>query len=148
MALAISSMENMHPLAGVYDYSWVAATTRDTEPDCALIVDVGGAKGHTIEVSPAPKMVGVDFFDEQPAKGALVYIIRRCLHDFSDEECFQILNHLSDAMARDSKLLVGETVLSNPPGRPTAMIDLLLSTIGGKERTIEGFNKVAERAGL
>ena len=51
-------------------------------------------------------------------------------------------------MARDSKLLVGETVLSNPPGRPTAMIDLLLSTIGGKERTIEGFNKVAERAGL
>jgi hypothetical protein len=101
MALAMSSMENMYPLAGVYDYSWVAAAARDADPDRALIVDVGGAKGHTLEAicketpglpiercvlqdlpkvidmaksmvspgSPAPKMVGVDFFDGQPVKG-------------------------------------------------------------------------------
>jgi hypothetical protein len=78
----------------------------------------------------------------------MLYIIRRCLHDFSDDECIQILTHLSNAMAPDSRLLIGETVLSNPPSRPTAMVDLLLSTIGGKERTVEGFNKVAERTGL
>lgn len=77
-----------------------------------------------------------------------MYIIRRCLHDFSDQECIQILTHLSNAMAPDSRLLIGETVLSNPPNRPTAMVDLLLSTIGGKERTTEGFNKIAEHAGL
>ncbi|XP_014554677.1 hypothetical protein COCVIDRAFT_104258 [Bipolaris victoriae FI3] len=180
MTLAMSSMENMYPLAGVYDYSWVAAA-RDADPARTLIVDVGGAKGHTLEAicketpglpiercvlqdlpevidvakrmvgassSPSPKMVAIDFFNEQPVKGALIYIIRRCLHDFSDEECVEILTHLSGAMACDSRLLVGETVLSNPPSRPTAMVDLLLSTIGGKERTIEGFNKVAERAGL
>ncbi|KAF2832597.1 S-adenosyl-L-methionine-dependent methyltransferase [Ophiobolus disseminans] len=182
MALAMSSMENMYPLAGVYDYSWIAtaAAAKDADTDRALVVDVGGAKGHTLEAickdtpglplercvlqdlpevievvkgmaresKAGPKMVGMDFFNEQPIKGALVYIIRRCLHDFSDKECIRILTHLSNAMAPDSRLLIGETVLSNPPSRPTAMVDLLLSTIGGKERTIDGFNKIAERAGL
>lgn len=101
MTLAMSSMENMYPLAGVYDYSWVAAA-RDADPARTLIVDVGGAKGHTLEAicketpglpiercvlqdlpevidvakrmvgagsSPGPKMVAIDFFNEQPVKG-------------------------------------------------------------------------------
>jgi hypothetical protein len=59
-----------------------------------------------------------------------------------------ILKHLADAMAPDSKVLVGEIVMSNPPARSAAMMDMLLGTIGGKERTIEGFHDIAGRAGL
>ncbi|RYP62896.1 hypothetical protein DL770_009505 [Monosporascus sp. CRB-9-2] len=179
MALAMSSMENMYPLSGIYNYEWVARRAAESS-DRPLVVDVGGAKGHTLEAickdTPGlpldrcvledlpevievakgmssenklrPQMIDMDFHKEQPIKGALIYLIRRCLHDFSDEECVQILRHMSDAMEPDSKVLIGETVLSNPPSRPTAMVDLLLATIGGKERTIEGFSNIVGRAGL
>lgn len=51
-------------------------------------------------------------------------------------------------MEPDSRLLIGETVLSNPPTRAATMVDLLLSTIGGKERTIEGFGELVRQVGL
>jgi len=51
-------------------------------------------------------------------------------------------------MAPDSKLLIGDTVISNPPSRTGSMIDFFLGTIGGKERTIQGFESVIAQAGL
>lgn len=55
MTLAMSAMENMYPLTGTYDYGWVASYAaadanaqvplNDLRP---LIVDVGGANGHTL----------------------------------------------------------------------------------------------------
>ncbi|KAK8849070.1 Methyltransferase fsa4 [Apiospora arundinis] len=179
MTLAMAAMENMYPLSGVYDFSWVAAKAA-SDSNRPLIVDVGGAKGHTLQAickdtpslpiercvledlprviqvvkdtadagAPAPQLVGMDFNQEQPVKGAVVYLIRRCLHDYSDEQCVGILGYLAAAMAADSVLLIGETVLTNPPSRPTAMMDILLATIGGKERTIDAFGAVVGRAGL
>ena len=51
-------------------------------------------------------------------------------------------------MSSDSKLLIGETVITNPPTRASAMMDILLATIGGKERTLDAFSALAARAGL
>jgi hypothetical protein len=50
-------------------------------------------------------------------------------------------------MAPDSKLLITDTVMVNPPWLP-AMLDFFLSTIGGKERTEEGFQKITAGARL
>ncbi|RDL32697.1 S-adenosyl-L-methionine-dependent methyltransferase [Venustampulla echinocandica] len=94
------------------------------------------------------RLMSMDFHNEQPVKGALVYHIRRCLHDFGDDESVQILQHLSDAMAPDSRVLIGEAVMDNPPARSVALVDFLLSTVGGKERTVDGFREIASRAGL
>jgi hypothetical protein len=80
--------------------------------------------------------------------GALVYHIRRCIHDWSDEDSIKILTHLANAMAPDSKLLISELVMTNPPGRFAAMSSMYMTNIGGKERTRDEFEELCRRSGL
>ena len=92
--------------------------------------------------------VGMDFHTEQPVKGALVYLIRRCLHDYSDDDSINILQHIRDAMRPDSRLLIVEQVINNPPAAIDAANDIFMAIIGGKERTRADFEEIARRAGL
>lgn len=80
--------------------------------------------------------------------GALVYYIRRCLHDYGDDDCVEILEQIRKAMAPDSRLLIVEQVLGNPPSPFAAANDVWMATIGGKERPLESFDAIASRAGL
>ena len=59
-----------------------------------------------------------------------------------------MLRHISDAMVEDSRLLIVEQILSNPPSATGSAADIFMATIGGKERTIENFTEIAEKAGL
>ncbi|KAJ4306772.1 hypothetical protein N0V88_000139 [Collariella sp. IMI 366227] len=83
-----------------------------------------------------------------PVKGALVYYMRWCLHDYSDDECVGILQQLAGAMAPDSRLLIVELLMSELPGAMTAALDLIMLTISGKERTLNDFVTLMSRAGL
>lgn len=53
MMLAMTAMEHMYPHSGVYDFGWVAswwaANGNEGHPARPLIVDVGGAKGFTLQ---------------------------------------------------------------------------------------------------
>lgn len=80
--------------------------------------------------------------------GALVYHIRRCLHDYSDVEAVTILRHIAAAMAPDSKLLIVELILADPPTPHQAMSDLIMMTISGKERTLNNWGSIVTQAGL
>jgi hypothetical protein len=80
--------------------------------------------------------------------GALVYYMRRCLHDYSDEEGVGILKTIANAMAPDSKLLIVEMLLRDPPSPLQAAMDLLMMSISGKERTLENFREITGKAGL
>lgn len=52
-----------------------------------------------------------DFFTPQPVKGARAYMLRMVLHDWADDDCRKILNHLKDAMTPGySKILICECV--------------------------------------
>jgi hypothetical protein len=51
-------------------------------------------------------------------------------------------------MAADSRLLIVEQILDFPPLPFAAAADVLISTIGGKERTMDEFESVVSRAGL
>jgi hypothetical protein len=42
------AMTHMHPIVGSYDFSWVAAEAARSK-DRALIVDMGGGKGHAVK---------------------------------------------------------------------------------------------------
>ncbi|KAK2745075.1 o-methyltransferase [Colletotrichum kahawae] len=100
-----------------------------------------------------PELKGVqlqvhDFHQPQPVKGALIYWIRRCLHDYGDYVCVKMLKQLSDAMASDSKVLISEMVMSNPPDPLVAMNDFGMLEIGGKERTADDWAELVARAGL
>ena len=192
---SMNTLETHLPIAGMYDFSWVAKVAQD-EPERILFVDVGGGRGQAIksiskenpelprerfvlqdradvieEVNniDAEDMRGArtmvhDFNEAQPVKGknplehtraqtdnpqgALIYWIRRCLHDYSDDIDTNILKHLADAMAPDSKVLIVEQIASNPPSPLSAYTDICMITIGGKERTLKNFEQLVERAGL
>jgi hypothetical protein len=80
--------------------------------------------------------------------GALIYYIRHCLHNYSDEVCVTILQQLTDAMAADSRVLIVEFLVGHPPTALQASGNLSMMAITGKERTLENFHDVVGRAGL
>ncbi|KAM7217201.1 S-adenosyl-L-methionine-dependent methyltransferase [Rhypophila decipiens] len=114
--------------------------------DIPEIIDT--AKASAGPVIAGIQFVATDFHAEQPVQGAFVYYIRRCLHDYGDDDCVNILTRLADAMKSDSRLLIVEAVQSNPPSTFAAAMDMLMISIGGKERTLEGFRSITSRAGL
>ncbi|KAK1525701.1 O-methyltransferase [Colletotrichum costaricense] len=89
-----------------------------------------------------------DFHEAQPVKNALIYWIRRCLHDYGDDDCATMLTQLSDAMSSDSKVLIVEYVLPSPPPPIGAMTDFGMLGIGGKERTANDWEVLVARSGL
>ncbi|KAL4770673.1 S-adenosyl-L-methionine-dependent methyltransferase [Aspergillus nidulans var. acristatus] len=94
------------------------------------------------------QLMPVDFHREQPVKGALIYYIRHCLHDYSDDRCTIILKHIADAMAPDSRLLIVENVLQDPPSSESVWLDFLMLNVGGKERTYGQWDSIISNAGL
>ncbi|CAK7222888.1 hypothetical protein SBRCBS47491_005017 [Sporothrix bragantina] len=94
------------------------------------------------------RRVVTDFHTEQPVKNARVYYIRRCLHDYSDDEGVIILKHLAAAMAPDSKLLIVDHVMNDPPSAYAASSDLFMACLGGKERTLRNFEDITAQAEL
>jgi hypothetical protein len=109
------------------------------EMGSGTLVDVGGSRGTVafkiakrfpdlkIVVQDVPFVVddakerkGVnvsfmvhDFWKEQPLKGADGYMIRWCLHDWSDPYCIKILRGLIPALKPGAKLLVIDSIV--PP---------------------------------
>lgn len=70
------------------------------------------------------------------------------MHDYSDKLAVNILRNTVAAMAPDSRILIAEDVATNPPHPLTAMMDMLMLAVGGKERTLEDFEAVIKEAGL
>lgn len=77
-----------------------------------------------------------DFFTSVP-EGGDVYLLKRIIHDKSDEDAVRILRTLRQAMSDTARLLIIDIVV--PPGglpHPNVMSDVLMLTVfEGKERT-------------
>ncbi|KAK3308970.1 O-methyltransferase-domain-containing protein [Chaetomium strumarium] len=176
--LAMAAVEEQLPAIGDYDLGWaVQEASRSADRALVVDVGGGkgqalkgifratpGLPRHRCVLEDLPEvveaagrddaelagvqMVAVDFFKEQPVKGALVYYIRRCLHDYSDEECVKILRHISSAMVADSRLLIVEMLLGDRPSALQAAMDMAMLTLSGKERTLANFEDITGRAAL
>lgn len=59
-----------------------------------------------------------------------------------------ILKQIAGSMAADSRLLIVETLLGNPPSAMQTAMDLAMLSISGKERTRENFDDITGKAGL
>lgn len=93
-------------------------------------------------------MSGGSFFEEFSA-GADAYILKRILHDWSDQDCCNILQTVKAAMKPDSKLYVIDAIV--PEGNvPHFSKDLeaFLMTWGGQERDRTEFEKLFNKVGL
>ena len=77
--------------------------------------------------------------------------MRMIMHDYADAVCIDILSHLARAMTPDSRVLICDMVLPQRVGEvdfPAAVLDQAVMTMGGKERTEEGFKSLFAGAGI
>lgn len=108
--------------------------------DRVFLVDVGGGLGHdtsalakrypdkkvrfvvedlpsviaetkTQKLDPRVELVEHDFFKAQPVQGAQIYFMHKIMHDWPDADCVEILTHLRDAMAPDSRIFINDAIL-------------------------------------
>jgi hypothetical protein len=89
------------------------------------------------------------FFESIPA-GADAYFFRHIIHDWTDEQCAQILGHCRKVIPANGKLLIADGVV--PAGNassPTKDLDMTMLTFpGGKERTEAEFRSLLEASGF
>jgi hypothetical protein len=89
------------------------------------------------------------FFETVPA-GAEVYVMRHVLHDWTDEQCLQILKHCRDVVPAHGKLLVVECVV--PGGNEASSskdFDMTMMVFsGGLERTEAEFRTLLKKGGF
>lgn len=103
----------------------------------------------TYGVSDRCATAGGNFFESVPAGGD-VYILKHILHDWSDEQCIDILSNCRKAMAAGGRVLAVEMVL--PAGNEPSvgkLLDLeMLLFLPGRERTAAEYNTLFAKAGL
>jgi O-methyltransferase domain len=90
------------------------------------------------------------FFEHVP-QGCDAFIMKHIIHDWGDEQCRTILRLMREALPSHGRVLVCDMVVSNDPGpTPAKMLDIemLVMTVGGKERTKEEFRDLFASAGL
>jgi SAM-dependent methyltransferase len=112
---------------------------------------VDDAENHLRErgVLPRCRIEAGSFFETAPSDGDL-YVMRRVIHDFDDEQAAAILANVRRHMPKGSILLLLESVV--PPGNTphfakTLDLDMMVF-IGGRERTERQFATLLDRAGF
>lgn len=91
------------------------------------------------------------FFDKVPV-GADLYTMKWIMHDWSDQECIEILKVCYNAMPNGGKLLIIDAVIPddsrNKPHVAKILDIVMLSCLTGRERTLSEFKTLIEEAGL
>ncbi|WP_199565295.1 ArsR family transcriptional regulator [Spongiactinospora rosea] len=162
---AMSDWEN-GPIAAAYHF-----------PESGVVADVGGGQGgfllavlarrpglhgvlydetHVLaghrppgaEISGRWRTAAGDFFTEVP--NADVYLLKRILHDWNDEQGVTILRNCRRAMAPGGRVLVVDAVVpkGNDPHQAKAVDVMLMGALPGRERTEAEFAGMFAAAGL
>jgi demethylsterigmatocystin 6-O-methyltransferase len=84
------------------------------------------------------------------SSGAKYYFLSNILHDYPDDRCIQILQHLKDAMDTNSVILIKELVLPTTKALSYAVqIDIaMMIAVAAMERTEKQWHSLVDRAGL
>ncbi|KAE8145131.1 S-adenosyl-L-methionine-dependent methyltransferase [Aspergillus avenaceus] len=149
----------------------------DIKGDDVLLVDVGGNTGNDLcqfkrkwpdvpgrlilqdlpEVVDAVKglpasiePMAYDFFTVQPVQGARAYYMHFIFHDWPDEICREILSNIIPAMTPGySKILINEHIVPSTGAYcETTSLDMIMMTLGSRERTEDHWIKLLTSVGL
>lgn len=132
---------------------------------CSLLQDADGTEGTVLElptvvqdntrhwhepmdVADRVEFVAGDFFETVPEADA--YLLKHILHDWSDEECVEILSGIREAAEDGARLYNCEHVVPGPSephlGKLFDVHMMVVST--GRERTEEEYAELYEAAGF
>jgi hypothetical protein len=95
------------------------------------------------------RLVGASFFDTAPDDGDL-YVLRRVVHDFDDDQAVALLTTLRRHMPADATLLLMESVVpagDEPHFAKALDLDMLLF-VGGRERREDEYASLLDRSGF
>lgn len=101
------------------------------------------------KVAARCEILAGNFFESVPS-GADLYVLKRIIHDWSDDSALTILANCRRAISSEGKLLLVEWVLK-PPNEPDLgkFTDLnMLVLLGGRERTESDFRALLRKAGF
>lgn len=131
---------------------------------CSLLTEYPHLEGTVLELPDvveqndqlvAPKMdvedrctyVAGDMFEAVPE--ADVYLMKQILHDWTDEECTQILSTIRESAPEDGRLFSIERVIPGPETSHFAkLMDIhMMVATDGRERTAEEYAVLYEEAG-
>jgi hypothetical protein len=90
------------------------------------------------------------FFERVP-DACDAYLMKYIIHDWSDAHCRTILTLMRETLPRHGRVLLCEMVVTCEPGPTPAKlldIEMLVVTVGGKERTEEEFAGLFAASGL
>jgi hypothetical protein len=90
------------------------------------------------------------FFERVP-DGCDAYLMKYIIHDWSDEHCLTILSLIREKLPPHGRVLLCEMVVTGEPGPTFAKlldIEMLVVTVGGKERKEEEFAALFAASGL
>jgi hypothetical protein len=86
------------------------------------------------------------YFDGVPEGD--VYILSRILHGWDDERAIEILRVIRRTIPSHGRVLIADGVVA-PPNEPgEKLMDLLMLSLGGRERTEEEWRELVHAAGL
>jgi 2,7-dihydroxy-5-methyl-1-naphthoate 7-O-methyltransferase len=89
--------------------------------------------------------VGKSFFDPLPAGGD-AYVLARVVHDWDDDNALRILRRCAEAAGRHGRVVVVEC---HTDPATAAELNLRMQVLtGGRERTVEDYTALLEKAGL
>jgi hypothetical protein len=106
--------------------------------------DVGAQRG----VEDRIDTIAGDFFDSVPE--ADIYLLKFILHDWDDAACIRLLTNIRRAMKANGRVIVLELVVDEArPDVFTTLLDMvMMSAMGGQERTADEYDVLFSAAGL
>lgn len=102
-----------HVSRALVDHNPTVKCVVEDSPD----VIVQGQEGFPADLEGRVSFQAHDFFQEQPVKGADVYLLRLVLHDWSDKYSKMIIRALIPALKPGAKVVINDRVI---PGRGEA----------------------------
>ncbi len=122
--------------------------------DLPRVVEGAPALLATEGVAGRCEAVGGDMFVSVPLGGD-VYVLSNVIHDWDDEHSIKVLQTCRRVMTPSAKLLIIDRVMPeriepNPTVQGYVLLDLrmMVSTVGGRERTAEEFKSLLSAASL
>lgn len=120
-----------------------------------ILFDLGHVVGRTKEKLKAAgladrcSVIEGSFFESMPA-GADAYLFRRIIHDWTDEQCIQILGQCRKVIPANGKLLIADCVVpaGNTPSLSKDMDVTMLTFQAGQERTEAQFRSLLKASGF